>query len=115
MQMCRLLRVPAGVALGVAALLAVLPGQSASAAPPIVAGSGQSVASATGITLRGMVQQVGMNCRVLRTDWGSYALLGGDPAVVRPGAWVEVRGNLHIGANVCANGLQLQVADALPI
>ncbi|TDC85058.1 hypothetical protein E1193_03885 [Micromonospora sp. KC606] len=115
MQMRRFFCVPAGAALGVAAVLGVLLGQPAAAAAPTPVSSDRSAATTTGIALRGMVQQVSLSCKVLRTDWGSYALLGGDPAVVRPGAWVEVHGNLHIGATVCAYGAQLQVTDALPM
>ncbi|TDB76156.1 hypothetical protein [Micromonospora sp. KC723] len=115
MQIRRLLCTMAGAALGVAALLVVLPGQPASANAPVTASSDRSAATATGITLRGVVQQVSPSCKVLRADWGSYALLGGDPAVVRPGAWVEVRGNPLTGATVCAYGAQLQVTHALPL
>lgn len=67
------------------------------------------------ITVSGPVELRGGGCLLLAAEEGRpYVLLGGDPAVLRPGTHVVVRGRLEPGAVTCAHGAALRVLDVLP-
>lgn len=70
------------------------------------------------ITATGRVQAgVEARCALLAVPGRSpYLLLGGDPAVVRPGAEVVVRGRPDPGAlTTCMQGIPLHVSQAHPV
>ncbi|WP_233627506.1 MULTISPECIES: hypothetical protein [unclassified Saccharopolyspora] len=69
------------------------------------------------ITVTGKVQSgVESRCMVLPAQGRSpYLLLGGDPAVVKPGAHLVVRGHPEPGApTTCMQGTPLHVSEAHP-
>jgi hypothetical protein len=52
---------------------------------------------------------------VLRTDKVTYQLLGGDPAIVKPGATLTVKGRVRDDVmTVCQMGPVLEVLSAQP-
>lgn len=83
---------------------------------------GSSAASATGspsgkpgeLTLTGKVSAgVEANCLVLDAGGKQYLLVGGDPNVLKPGAQVQVRGEVKPDlVSTCQQGEPLQVSEA---
>lgn len=67
-------------------------------------------------TLSGQVQTgVEPGCLVLRDATGTYQLLGGDPTVVYPGAWIIATGHVVTGVmSYCMQGRPFQVVAAQP-
>ncbi|MGO1052729.1 hypothetical protein [Crossiella sp. CA198] len=85
-------------------------GSSATSAPPP-----SSPAPTSGqLTLQGKVSAgVESGCLVMESGGKQYLLVGGDPAVVKPGAEVEVRGVLKPElASFCQQGEPLEVSSA---
>ncbi|MBB4679784.1 hypothetical protein HNR67_005902 [Crossiella cryophila] len=66
------------------------------------------------LTLQGKVSAgVESGCLVMESGGKQYLLVGGDPAVVKPGAEVEVRGVLKPDlASFCQQGEPLEVSSA---
>jgi len=66
-------------------------------------------------TLTGMVEmsEVEGGCLVLRVGATTYELMGGDPAVLRPGNRVTVQGEVNPNvATICQVGPVFEVASA---
>ncbi|MCK2239194.1 MULTISPECIES: hypothetical protein [unclassified Crossiella] len=66
------------------------------------------------LTLQGKVSAgVESGCLVMESGGKQYLLVGGDPAVVKPGAEVEVRGVLKPElASFCQQGEPLEISSA---
>jgi len=72
--------------------------------------------NANEVTLDGVVQAgVEAGCKLLLSQGAQYLLLGGDPAVLREGQRVIVRGQVQAGvATTCQQGVPFIVAEARP-
>ena len=83
---------------------------SAPPQPPVAEASGP-VLTASGVVRTGPRPE----CRLLDSGQGApRVLLGGDPAVVRPGARLEVSGSPVAGPDPCGSGPVLRVLTARP-
>ncbi|GGJ74258.1 hypothetical protein GCM10010123_00270 [Pilimelia anulata] len=90
------------------------PGASPSPSPLTTGPTGKPTAS-PGLYRGTVVPGVEVGCRILQTTAGSYVILGGDPARLRDGARVTVRGTLDPGTvSICNQGPILQVTEVLP-
>jgi len=72
--------------------------------------------NANEVTLEGVVQAgVEGGCKLLLSQGAQYLLLGGDPAVLREGQRVIVRGQVEPGvATTCQQGVPFIVAEVRP-
>ena len=68
------------------------------------------------VTIEGVVQSgVEAGCKLLLSQGAQYLLLGGDPAVLREGQRVVVRGQAQPGvATTCQQGVPFIVAEVKP-
>jgi hypothetical protein len=72
--------------------------------------------NANEVTIEGVVQAgVEAGCKLLVSQGAQYLLLGGDPAVLREGQRVIVRGKVEAGvATTCQQGVPFIVAEVRP-
>jgi hypothetical protein len=88
--------------------------------PPPATRSASHSTSPTGpatLTVTGQVEHVDVEggCLVLRTEDRTFQLLGGDPAIITPGARVTVTGTVRTDiATICQLGAVLDVTSARP-
>jgi hypothetical protein len=69
------------------------------------------------VQVSGQVERVDLEggCTVLRTPSVTYQLMGGDPAVVKPGASLTIRGRVRDDImTICQMGPVLEVLSAKP-
>ncbi|WP_434446771.1 copper chaperone PCu(A)C [Lentzea sp. E54] len=80
------------------------------------AGATSSPPSPEAVTLRGTVRSgVEAGCLVMESDGRQYLLLGGNSAVVKPGAEVVLEGVARQGqATTCQQGIPFEIARAEP-
>src|SRR5690242_10654472 len=90
------------------------PASSGVASPTPSPTAPRSSASVASVVLTGVIEAgVEPRCLILRQGTESYQLIGGDPAVVKAGARVQVTGHVAVGImSYCMQGKPFQVTSA---
>ena len=91
------------------------PASSGVASPtPSPAAPPSSSASVANVVLTGVIEAgVEPRCLILRQGTDTFQLIGGDPAIVKAGARVQVTGHLAVGVmSYCMQGKPFQVTSA---
>lgn len=94
------------------------PSSSESGLPKFTPSAEPTKPSASEVTLTGTVERVGIEggCTVLRVDTNkSFELKGGDPAILKAGARVTVKGKIRTDLmTICQMGPVLEVISSQP-